>query len=451
MRFILGLVVAGILSSSSTYAAPSVAQLLKLSFISIGIVEATGDHNFNLRSMQQIGGLASGMTQDTQTLELRSTKKFFDVLQNKKGLDFVRANKKRYVSFRHDSSAELNLDNSSYELSFKCEGIGSISFSVDGSEAFTESCQGILKVQLPANSILTIGTLAESEDLRIGRVKMSALAPEQESDSETGKSVVEVRSTKEFFNKIKNKKNIEYIRNDKQRFVSFAEGGSAELQLQNHPQKLNLNCEGSGKLLFLIDSKEVIKDCEQKMVLLLSAEARTLKIQSLVDESEDILLIDGVKLTAYPNLGTKGNFQVNVDGEWKGICCVAEGELPIVSDVGCFWEESKRSIKDLNTELYLDCPERGGEAADCKCYEEEWENFHGAPGDSMASSLDRIDENGKLLGAPIFPNSGRETCTYVGSDEGNMVLKTRITVGGDKWDEETGWPDEYCPDFRLYR
>lgn len=454
MRFVLGLLVASFLSSSSLYAAPSFAQLFRLSAVAIGLVRTTGDRTFNLRSMQERVAPTNLRKLNAQNRELRSTKGFYDIIK-KRNLEFIRSESRRYLSFKHDSLAELYLDKHSYVLSFKCEGHGSLIFWINGSEASTELCQGKLKVLVPMSSILKIEPILEGSDLQISRVKIKVIdsqpEPEPEPQVDPGQSVVEIRSTKGFFDKMENKTNVEYIVKDKRRFIGFADEGSAELQLQDYPQKLNFNCQGVGELLFLFDGKEVLRNCDKKMVVLFSADATSVKIKSLAEEPEGALLIDGVKLTGYPNLGTKGNFQVKVDGEWRGVCCVANKQFPVISNKGCLWEESKRSIKDLTADLFLDCPERGGKAANCTCDEEEWENFHGAPGDSMASSLDWIDETGQLVGAPIFPNSGRETCVYVGKNGIDLVLKSRETIKGDNWEEDTGWPDENCPDFRLFR
>jgi hypothetical protein len=119
------------------------------------------------------------------------------------------------------------------------------------------------------------------------------------------------------------------------------------------------------------------------------------------------------------------NFQVKLDGVWKGICC--NDGVPEVSDGDCWWTESAerdRVLIDETANRQLDCPE--GSPTDCEC--DGWgEPMHGINGWSVSSSLDRSE------GGPIYSDEEIDTCVYVNSS-GELATK---------------WTDSSCPSFRL--
>lgn len=116
------------------------------------------------------------------------------------------------------------------------------------------------------------------------------------------------------------------------------------------------------------------------------------------------------------------NFQVKVDGQWRGVCC--DGSTLKVTDGDCWWTESNRRLTDQSAGLNLNCPE--GSPTDCKCG--GWaEPMHGINGWEVSASLSRSN------GGPIYSNEGIETCVYVKS---SGKLATR-------------WTDSSCPAFRL--
>lgn len=460
MKFVMSLVAATILGTSSACVALNLSQLFRVSLVAIGAIDVACHQEFYLRSIQEETTTTSNQAnqnQENQAHKITSTKKFFDALINKNNIEFVRAERKRYLKFTNDSSAELYLNNYAYNLRLNCNGLGNIQFFVNGTELLNESCQGILEVRLPANSTLSLESAVENEQsiLQIDNVELSVIdpftVPEPDSEPESWQSVLELNSTKGFFDKLRNKRNIEYIQEGKQRFLGFGLNGSANLRLHEHPHEFKCDCSGAGELMFVVKGKKIIKICEQNMLIEIPADAKRIRIKSLVENLDEVLLLDNIKLIGHSNHPKKGNFQVWVGGEWRGICCHGIDEFPVITEQGCLWEESARVIKDLTGGLYLHCPEQEGEAADCTCNDEKGENMHGAPGNSVDTSLDRIDEDGNLVGAPIFPNDGRETCVYVWQEDGDKVLKTRVTVGGNRWKEATGWPDDDCPAFRLLR
>ena len=115
------------------------------------------------------------------------------------------------------------------------------------------------------------------------------------------------------------------------------------------------------------------------------------------------------------------NFQVRLNGEWKGICC--NGGRLEVSARDCTWTEDGRVLTDESADLTLDCPE--GRPKDCVC-NATGERMHGLDGHVNTSITLRN-------GAPIFSNNRLETCVVVGS----------------KGELKTEWTDSSCPHFRL--
>ncbi len=116
------------------------------------------------------------------------------------------------------------------------------------------------------------------------------------------------------------------------------------------------------------------------------------------------------------------NFQVRIDGEWKGICCV--GGRPRLSDRDCRWSEHGRIVTDETAGPELDCPE--GSPDDCEC-DGSGERLHGYGGGSVGSSLYASG------GGPVYPDHRQDTCVDVDNDG---YLATR-------------WTSESCPKFRL--
>lgn len=124
------------------------------------------------------------------------------------------------------------------------------------------------------------------------------------------------------------------------------------------------------------------------------------------------------------------NLQVKLDGQWRGVCCNG-GELE-VSEGNCDWKESGRVLgtNDLRTGAYteLRCPENDQRPKDCDCAV-PGERMHGikADGNVQVKNSLRLAE-----GAPIYPNSGMETCI----DLVNGELQSR-------------WTTNDCPPWRL--
>ncbi len=121
-------------------------------------------------------------------------------------------------------------------------------------------------------------------------------------------------------------------------------------------------------------------------------------------------------------VGPGSNFQVQLDGVWRGVCC--DGRVPEVSDRDCLWTESDRTLTDQTAGLKLDCPE--GPPTACVC-NGSGERMHGRDGSDVDTSLSRPD------GGPIFPDFLVDTCVVVDAD-GTLV---------------TEWTDGSCPSFRL--
>lgn len=126
----------------------------------------------------------------------------------------------------------------------------------------------------------------------------------------------------------------------------------------------------------------------------------------------------------------KSNLQVKLAGKWKGVCCNS-GELE-VSSGSCKWSEKDRvlSTKDLRTGSVtkLDCPENSQRPADCRC-SSSGERMHGI----KANGNVHVRNSLKLSnGAPIYPNSGHETCVDLVSGK----LQSR-------------WTSSTCPNWRL--
>jgi hypothetical protein len=119
------------------------------------------------------------------------------------------------------------------------------------------------------------------------------------------------------------------------------------------------------------------------------------------------------------------NFQVKLDGVWKGVCC-NDGRAE-VSDGDCWWTEGAerdRVLIDETANRELDCPE--GSPTDCDC--DGWgEPMHGINGWSVSASLSASN------GGPIYSDEDIDTCVYVKS---SGELATR-------------WTDSSCPSFRL--
>jgi hypothetical protein len=174
-----------------------------------------------------------------------------------------------------------------------------------------------------------------------------------------------------------------------------------------------------------------------------------------VDGSTDGSFNNGGSSDADDGNGSS-NFQMKLNGKWQPICC--EGGKPTISDRGCQWKESGRVLIDKTANKEFQCKEyhnRQGSAwnrlkepypKDCTCVNSGGERMHGAPGPNVIDSLEhRV--NGEHVGAPIFPNIGRERCIKVKS---NGDLKSqRSDVRGDKWSDNSGWPDKDCPHFRI--
>lgn len=118
----------------------------------------------------------------------------------------------------------------------------------------------------------------------------------------------------------------------------------------------------------------------------------------------------------------RSNFQVQVDGRWRGICCV-DG-IPQVTTQACTWSEYDRTLTDETAGLELDCPE--GDPANCVC---NWdgERLHGFNGWEVDASL--YAEGG----GPVYPDELTETCLVVDWD-GSL---------------ESEWTGEDCPYFKL--
>ncbi|MFK7827977.1 MAG: hypothetical protein AB8G05_27760 [Oligoflexales bacterium] len=97
----------------------------------------------------------------------------------------------------------------------------------------------------------------------------------------------------------------------------------------------------------------------------------------------------------------------------------------------------------ITNERYLHCPEKDGEAANCRCRtldkKDKIEKLHGAPEGSLSSSIDRS------AGGPVFPDIARPTCLFI--DKRNV--ETRKTTG-DKW-KDGKWNDSACRHFRIIR
>jgi hypothetical protein len=137
------------------------------------------------------------------------------------------------------------------------------------------------------------------------------------------------------------------------------------------------------------------------------------------------------------NASGNSNLQVFIKNNWEPVCC--EGKTLTISNKTCSWQETGRVLTEDSSKK-LNCPENDGNEAACYCGL-EGEKMHGAPDGHVSSSL-------KLPGgAPIFPNIGRETCVKVMPD-GSLKAKFS-SVKGNKWDNQTGWPDKSCPHFRL--
>ena len=112
----------------------------------------------------------------------------------------------------------------------------------------------------------------------------------------------------------------------------------------------------------------------------------------------------------------------------------------VPNDQKCVWSEGGRVLTDNTAKKNFDCPENSNKPVNCTC-NGDGERMHGAPEGPVSSSLIEAD------GAPIFPNIGRETCSY--SDNGSIKSRLSI-VTGNKWDPNNNtWPDPKCPFWRL--
>jgi len=125
----------------------------------------------------------------------------------------------------------------------------------------------------------------------------------------------------------------------------------------------------------------------------------------------------------------KSNLQVKLDDQWQGVCCSA-GNL-ILSNQQCNWEEGGRvmttvDIKNGNNTA-LDCPENGQNPVDCTC-STKGERMHGIRLNNVAVVNSLRQPNG----APIYPNSGHQTCIDLVNDE----IEARFT-------------SDDCPSWRL--
>ncbi len=118
----------------------------------------------------------------------------------------------------------------------------------------------------------------------------------------------------------------------------------------------------------------------------------------------------------------RSNFQVQIDGVWRGICCI-DG-LPTVTSAACTWSEYDRTLTDETAGQELDCPE--GDPNGCWC-NDDGERLHGYNGWDVGASLYDPD------GGPVYPNELTETCLFVNDDR---VLASE-------------WSHEYCTYFKL--
>jgi hypothetical protein len=124
------------------------------------------------------------------------------------------------------------------------------------------------------------------------------------------------------------------------------------------------------------------------------------------------------------------NLQVRLGGSWKGVCC-SGGELE-VSGGKCSWTESSRKLatKDLRTgqTTRLNCPENGQRPTDCSCTS-SGEAMHGVRENGNVHVKNSLRKSG---GAPLYPNSGHETCIDL--------------VGGELQSRRS---NSSCPNWRL--
>lgn len=118
---------------------------------------------------------------------------------------------------------------------------------------------------------------------------------------------------------------------------------------------------------------------------------------------------------------TLSNLQVNVDGEWRGVCC-SDSTLEI-SDALCWWTVYDRTLTDETAGLKLDCPEGG--PTDCEC-NGSGERMHGIDGDLDSSIM--LPEGG-----PVYSDHLEATCVTVNAD-GEL---------------ETEWTHADCLHFRF--
>ena len=116
------------------------------------------------------------------------------------------------------------------------------------------------------------------------------------------------------------------------------------------------------------------------------------------------------------------NLQVEVDGVWRGICCV--GGVPELSDRDCRWTERDRVLTDETAGRALDCPE--GSPKDCEC-DGSGERMHGWGGGHVDRSIGSRD------GGPVYADYTQDTCVVVDED-GEL---------------RTAWTSSGCPRLRL--
>ncbi len=118
----------------------------------------------------------------------------------------------------------------------------------------------------------------------------------------------------------------------------------------------------------------------------------------------------------------RSNFQVEIDGVWRGVCCV-DG-LPTVTTAACTWSEYDRTLTDETAGQELDCPE--GDPNGCWC-NDDGERMHGFNGWELGASVYAED------GGPVYPDALIGTCLVMGGDR---VL-------------ESEWSHEDCTYFKL--
>lgn len=117
----------------------------------------------------------------------------------------------------------------------------------------------------------------------------------------------------------------------------------------------------------------------------------------------------------------KSNFQVEMDGVWRGLSCLS-GDAGIGR--GSTWTEYDRTLTDETAGLKLMCPEGG--PSSCWC-DYTGERMHGINGWELDASLKAEG------GGPVYPNELMETCLYI-RDDGEII---------------TDWTGPDCPNFRL--